>query len=1006
MIFAIGSYHPLKLVRLIERGTSNVLVKIDIQCGGMNHSYFNNLIKRLLILPFLLFPFLILAQSINLGTPFIKNFQKKDYQGGTQNWDIAQSKQGVIYVANNTGLLRYDGTDWSCTPLPNKTILRSITIDDSGKIYAGGQGEFGYFLPNKKGLLEFVSLKELIPEEHRQFEDVWEIVIFQQCIYFRSSNKIFQLKDDNVHVFSDNSPLTFLGKANDELFIFSSHQGFKKFNGNDFIAIEGGDIFNGKQISAIIYRPNLGYLIGTFKSGVYIYDGEKIEFWNNPLQDFFIQNRLNTLQTINGKKIAFGTMLGGVVIMDEHYKPLWKLNKKSGLINNNVLSLFEDVAGQLWLGYDNGIGYVQANKPLSYLIPDGELEGTAYCAIVHKNKLYLGTTNGLYVKDWQGYYNPFEGVGFQLVEGTKGQVWGLSEVNGELFLGHTEGAFLIKGNTATKIHGHIGTWMFLPIESDKNKIFAGTYYGINLLEKKNGKWKLEKNLEGLLAESSRILAKAPNNDYWMAHPYRGVFRIQLDEAIEDMKSSTFYGKEKGLASDIFNYVFLIFNKILVTSERGIFYYDETEDAFKTYEEFNSLFDKNEQVLRLFEDKAGNVWFVTSEEIGYLKVIDNGLKKEVSKIVIPELKGKLVGGFEYIYPYDENNIFIGTDKGFIHYDANQEGAHPNQKPQVILSQVDLLLLQKDSLLFQGAFSDGSQIVMEQPKGAIPEFTNQENAIRFKFSATEFDNPEMVKYQYFLEGGEEMWSEWISKTEKEYNHLKHGDYIFKVRAKKGDGTMSDEVHYRFSISPPWYATTLAFGIYSLLFAGLLLGLILVPRRQYQKEKEQLQSEHQQVVEETEQKIADLEQVKLQTEIDHQNQTLATTTMHLVQKKEMLSRMKDELKKIAKTKEHKDRKEIERIIRMIEQDARLDDDWEQFSLYFDKVHSDFLKKLSNKYPHLTPKDKKLCAYLRMNLSTKEIAPLMNISVRGVEISRYRLRQKLEMPSGGNLVGFLMDI
>ena len=315
-------------------------------------------------------------------------------------------------------------------------------------------------------------------------------------------------------------------------------------------------------------------------------------------------------------------------------------------------------------------------------------------------------------------------------------------------------------------------------------------------------------------------------------------------------------------------------------------------------------------------------------------------------------------------------------------------------------------QKDSVLFQGTFSNGDKVVNVQTKESIPELTNDQNAIRFKYSATEFSNPELVEYQYFLEGAEQDWSEWSTKTDKEYNNLKYGNYIFRVKTKIGDGTISKEIAYQFSISPPWYATTLAFGVYSLLFAGLLLGLILVPKHKYEKEKEQLKTEHQQVVEKTEQEIALLKNEKLTSEIEHQNQTLATTTMHLVQKKEMLTRMKEELKKIAKNKEHKDRKEIDRIVRMIDQDARLDDDWEQFTLYFDKVHSDFLKKLSERFTNLTPKDKKLCAYLRMNLSTKEIAPLMNISVRGVEISRYRLRKKLDLPTGDNLVGFLMKV
>ena len=90
----------------------------------------------------------------------------------------------------------------------------------------------------------------------------------------------------------------------------------------------------------------------------------------------------------------------------------------------------------------------------------------------------------------------------------------------------------------------------------------------------------------------------------------------------------------------------------------------------------------------------------------------------------------------------------------------------------------------------------------------------------------------------------------------------------------------------------------------------------------------------------------------------------------------------------------------------DERLDADWEQFARHFDQVHSHFLKKVRQHYPQLTVKDHRLCAYLRMNLSSKEMASLMNISVRSVEVARYRLRKKLALESEVNLVEFMLQI
>src|SRR5438270_6554529 len=111
-----------------------------------------------------------------IGLPDIINYPKKIYRAGTQNWDIRQDRNGILYFANNEGLLTLDGTYWRIYPLPNKTIVRSIEIAPDNKIYVGGQDELGYFAPSPNGSLVYTSLKNLIPEKDRSFSDVWDIV--------------------------------------------------------------------------------------------------------------------------------------------------------------------------------------------------------------------------------------------------------------------------------------------------------------------------------------------------------------------------------------------------------------------------------------------------------------------------------------------------------------------------------------------------------------------------------------------------------------------------------------------------------------------------------------------------------------------------------------------------------------------------------------------------------------------------------------------------------------
>jgi DNA-binding CsgD family transcriptional regulator len=130
-----------------------------------------------------------------------------------------------------------------------------------------------------------------------------------------------------------------------------------------------------------------------------------------------------------------------------------------------------------------------------------------------------------------------------------------------------------------------------------------------------------------------------------------------------------------------------------------------------------------------------------------------------------------------------------------------------------------------------------------------------------------------------------------------------------------------------------------------------------------------------------------------------------MNLVQKREMLSRLKDDLAAYKLILEpSKSGKEFQKIIRVIDKELDQDHAWEQFAIHFDSVHSNYLKKLKDKYPTLTSSDLKLAAYLRLNLTSKEIAQLMNISLRGVETSRYRLRRKLGL-GGEGLYDFLIS-
>lgn len=145
--------------------------------------------KVYLLLVFLFIQVSIFAQDI--GLPFSKYYSSQEYQVGIQNYAITQSTKGLIYIANNYGLLEYDGTTWRRYALPSGTKLRHVQLDEDGQIYVTGQGDFGYFTPNRIGQLEFQSLKNKLPEAFKNLEEVWKVYITSEEILFCTTRQIF-----------------------------------------------------------------------------------------------------------------------------------------------------------------------------------------------------------------------------------------------------------------------------------------------------------------------------------------------------------------------------------------------------------------------------------------------------------------------------------------------------------------------------------------------------------------------------------------------------------------------------------------------------------------------------------------------------------------------------------------------------------------------------------------------------------------------------------------------
>ncbi|SIT13760.1 triple tyrosine motif-containing protein [Belliella pelovolcani] len=946
--------------------------------------------KVYLLLVFLFLQVSIFAQDI--GLPFSKYYSSQEYQGGIQNYAITQSTKGLIYIANNYGLLEYDGTTWRRYALPSGTKLRHVQLDEDGQIYVTGQGDFGYFTPNRIGQLEFQSLKNKLPEAFKNLEEVWKVYITSEEILFCTTRQIFVFdkKQNYRYDLTSKSAFESFHFQNGQLYVNEVSSGLYTLQNGQLVSISNSELFSDHLVTGVLQLSSNQQIVLTRDAGVFELQSQEVKKWKDNFQ-----SAINTALRLKNGNIAIGTQSNGLYILSERGATLLYLNNNNGLNNNSVVSLFEDLSGNLWIGHNNGLTLVELSKPFRKINQFSGLTGTGYHAILYDDKTYFGTNNGVYVQN--------SDPKAKFIENSTGQVYQLKSIENHLLIAHNDGAFVIKGNQANKIEGPTGIWNFQRLKNHPNLILVGGYNGIYLYEINHGEVRFLRQIKGF-SESSRIIEQDDKGNIWVAHGYKGIYKLQLDQSLESVNVTAF-GPESGLPTNTLNNVWKLGNRLIFTTQAGIFKFNDSDQLFERDPFFLNYFGAGDVIHYMQEDQLGNIYFIAEHEAGVLeKKVDGSFIKhhQLFNQLLPLLNDDL----QNIAATRGNEVLFAANEGFIHFSLNQNTYQPNEFPTLLRSV--FITGAVDSLIFDGnAYS-----IPNQGKQEAIKIPYQKANIRFESSNPTPNNEKDLEFQFWLEGLEPGYGEWIEKREKAYTNLREGKYTFHVRSRNLYGELAEETSWDFEVLPPWYRSQVAYGVYFLMLCIFGFTGYLTIEKKYQKRARQLKSASRKVIEakdselrSSQEELERLKNEKLKQEIQLKDKELASATMHLITKNGFIDHVKGNLTGIIKKSKNQEVKnEIQKVIKNIEKNIAEDEDWEQFEIHFDQVHGDFMSRFKKIHENLSPQEIKLSAYLRMNLSTKEIAYLMNISVRGVEIARYRLRKKLNLTREDNLQEFIL--
>lgn len=916
--------------------------------------------------------------------PYVINIYKERYLASNKNWSIGQDTQGVMYFGNDVGLLEFDGIEWSLNQLRNSKIVRSIAVLSNETVFTGSYEEFGRWDRDISGRLVYTSLSESLDKSLFRNNDFWKIWIVGNSVYFQSFNSIFEYNFDSVKPILYDDNILFLTKVRDELLVQRMSGALYHLKEQKLQKIEGSDIFRDTDVRVILPYEDDKYLIGTTNKGIFIYDGKSFHELNTSLSLIMNAKELSCGLLSSKGTYFLGTILDGIYEVDVKGQVINHISSSSTLQDNTVLSLYEDNLNNIWAALDKGIAYILYLDNFScYVDPRGRT-GAVYDATLWNDKLFIGTNQGVFYIDGEDLYRGDALSDKKLIDGTQGQVWSFAQVDGRLFCCHNKDLKEIHKDLSTSVAYNTNSGVYNLTEATiggRDVILLSTYLSLNVVEKNT------KEVYTLRGISEPIINTQVDHlgNVWLEHANRGVYRCRLSA---DLKSFTYFAYYGGDNRDGLPYkmkMFKIGGRIVLMGDDKFYTYDDISDKIVPNSALDKCFEGVKSLKRVMAIGDNKFWALTDTSL--YKFEYDGSHATLLESYSLTTGLSLVNAYENLTVLNDSTNLICLDNGFLlyHNDPDKKTGVANSLP---IPYFELMRTVK---------TDGD-IVFQNMSDDV-DISYDYNIITIGFSAKNIYASNLF-FQYMLQDVEHDWSVPQKINKVSYERLPKGEYTFMVRTVDNLGNYSEPAYYGFEILPPWYQTIWAYILYALLFMGLFYGIWILILRRYR-------NLHLQKIRSRETKRLRMLTEELQTEVEQKSAELLTQTSFIIRKNELIFKIRDFIYDLyTKNKSSSSLDLYQKVNALINSNLNSDDDWKMFLIKFEEKHTGFFKKMKVLYPDLTNSDLRLCACLRLNLETKEIASLMNLSVRAVENSRYRLRKKLNIDSSQNLNEFFMGI
>lgn len=926
--------------------------------------------KRFLIL-ILIFTFsftnIWTQMSAKLGETYLETFRGEcGLLEKSQVWDITAGNENLMFFASNYGLGVYDGVRWEVNASKENLAMRSLCFDtNSNTLYSGSVNQIGKWYEDEYGQYKYTTLWK--SREKNVTVEFWRIAIpakgYDNSLYAQSHQMIlkYNLGTQVVDTIKAIKSFKYMHTVGREVWVQDDEQLYRLEQDNSLSPILK---VSDRIINIIQRESDKRKLFFLEHQGMFILSDDQVELTPLNTKTNFLLSAAKIFSANRNLQYEYlvGTTKEGLFILNGQGEIIKNIGVNNDLPTSTVLCTNIDNEGNAWIGLDAGVAVLDASGKERYYSPK-PLIGTVRGITIVNDILYVGTNQGL--------FRYAESIGFQFVPNTAGSVWALSNINGKLYFNHDLGLFKLEKNIPINIKKGGTTSL---AQSLVNPIYfvGGDYYGLSLYRIENGELIFVKPIDGYV-DHNRFMEFDKHGFLWILTPRIGYTRLTLSSDFEKVVDVETYALENnGYLS-----MSTIDNELVFNVGNRPYVYDPSLEKMKISSPLKELYSHlGLNLISLFQFD-NEYWYQTDSDIGCIYKKRGVLEKNS-------------GAFSHIYnkrinwqieKIDATTYAVGYLNGVAFSESNQR-----------IKNTLKVRMVEGSGLKHSVFFDLSK-----------ETINIDNKTKIINIYPTNLNPDQI-IEYRVKEIDEVWSKIKIDNSLTISNLEFGGYT--VQLKNAGDTDQNMIELKFDVAPPWFLSTQMILFYTLVLLSILYGIYYMEKLKSKKAQRRIERVKQAEVNKLENENLKLQEENLKLEIQEKDKRLAFITMNELKRNSFMNEIKEDIQEAKKKEISSPLKQIlKQIENKINRELANEEDWEVFEEYFNIVFDGFLEKLSNTHEQLSPGDLKLLAYTKLNLNNKEIASLLNISFRSVEMAKYRLRKKLGLPPNDNFSSILNE-